>query len=72
MVEILEDPMCSGERRGYHSSPPEYRGGGGGYSKVTTEQLPIGVGVGANSIIEPNWGSRLFFIVTQPKCFKKK
>lgn len=28
--EILEDPMCSGERRGYNSSPPEYRGGGGG------------------------------------------
>ena len=67
MVEILEDPMCSGERRGYHSSPPEYRGGG--YSKVTTEQLPIGVGVGANNIIEPYWGSRVFFIVTQPKCF---
>ena len=69
VVEILEDPICSGERRGYHSSPPEYRGGGGGYSKVTTEQLPIGVGVGANNIIEPYWGSRLFFIVTQPKCF---
>ena len=28
-MEILEDLMCSGERRGYHSSPPEYRGGGG-------------------------------------------
>ena len=27
VVEILEDPMCSGERRGYHSSPPEYREG---------------------------------------------
>lgn len=49
VVEILEDPICSGERRGYHSSPPEYRGGGG-YSKVTTEQLPIGVGVGQTTL----------------------
>lgn len=49
VVEILEDPICSGERRGIirrHQSTE----GGGGYSKVTTEQLPIGVGVGQTTL----------------------
>ena len=51
VVEILEDPICSGERRGIirrHQSTEG--GGGGGYSKVTTEQLPIGVGVGQTTL----------------------